>query len=493
MHYHWDVSNRISPMDSFNMPVGKCPSINVVRPLGGKSSKGDKKIIDEDTYKWDGTNYVYDWAPLKRQIDTVREKAKLYQLTIDNPPWAFQRGIDFKGSKQVETYGNAWPPNDSEAWGRYLRAMLKELVETYGREEVEQWRFCIGREIGTEGHWRASQLEFFEHYRNTVNSIHAVLPTAKVGTHFLWASAKHPFGPDFVKWCKKNDVHYDFIGVSYYPFYDKEKRVDIDYVYKVDFAPIKGIPQWNRSATLEIHEFALIKSMSARGNSFVNAPEAHRESFTVMLGKMMYEHDIVDVFRWGSGEGRVAEQAFFAMKGNDYYASSKRGKPIGSGSMVDAVFSLDVPNQQYNIMIYHYNADLHAKTGEPVKIATTLPVPPSTEIQYRTARYENRGLTWSDWKMIPTTATNGLEKSSLELNFQLTPFSFQVVELQLPETATRSSSSILIENNASSDSTRSLNPIIIDVPRHVAVDVLLERPLGCEAEIIPSFLARTGP
>lgn len=429
MHYHWDVSNRISPMGSFKMPVGEKPYINIVRPLGGKSKNG-KKLVAEDTYKWDGEKYIYDWAPLKKQIDTVLAKARLFQLLIDNPPWSFQRGIDFKGGKEVETYGNAWPPNDPKAWSLYIQAMLKELIKTYGREKVEQWRYCIGREIGTGGHWRGSQLAFFEHYKNTEKSIRSVLPNAKVGTHFLWGSAKHSFGPDFVKWCKKNDVHYDFVGVSYYPFYDKMKRVDMDHVYQVDFAPIKDIPEWNSAAKLEIHEFSLITSMSSKGNSYKNASKAHQESFTVMLAKMMYENDLTHVFRWGTGENKSAEQAFLSMEGNIYYASSKMGAPTTQGNMVDAVFARDESTRQYNIMAYNYNADPDAKNNEPVKIVTTLPAPPGTEIKYRNATYEKGGLNWSDWETIRTKAVNDSKTSNLEFNVELAPFSFQKLEIR---------------------------------------------------------------
>lgn len=436
MHYHWDVSNRISPMGRMNMPVGENPYITVVRPLGGKS-RNDQKLIEEDTYKWDGSNYFYDWAPLKKQIDTVLVKARLFQLMIDNPPWAFQRGIDLKGGKEVETYGNAWPPNDPEAWSTYIQAMLTELIKTYGSEQVEQWRYCIGREIGTGGHWRGSQLEFFEHYATTENAIRSVLPNAKVGTHFLWASSKHSFGPDFVKWCKLNNVRYDFMGVSYYPFYNQMKRVDMEHVYKVDFAPIKDIPEWNPSATLEIHEFSLITSMSAKGNSYENASKAHQESFAVMLAKMMYEHDMVNIFRWGTGKNKVAEQTFLTMKGNTYFASSQQGSPTASGNMVDAVFARDSSCQQYNIMVYNYNANPEAKTSEPVHIVTTLPLRPGTQVEYRIATYEQNDLNWSKWKTAGTKAVRKPEDSRLEFSVQLEPFSFKKIEFRAPKVLRR--------------------------------------------------------
>lgn len=434
MHYHWNISNRISPMRGFAMPVGDDPYITVVRPLGGKSKNG-KKLIEQDTYKWDGKKYVYDWAPLKQQIDVVNKKAKLYQLMIDNPPWAFQRGLDFKGQNEVETYGNAWPPNDPEAWAGFIEAMLKELVKTYGKNRVEKWRFCVGREIGTEGHWRGTKSEFFDHYSNTVKVIHSVLPKAKVGTHFLWASSKKSYGQDFVKWCKRNDTRYDFIGLSYYPFFHKLNRVDMDYVYKVDFAPIKDSSAWNPEATLEIHEFSLIKSMSKVGNSFDNAPPAHTEAFTVMLAKMMYDHDMVDVFRWGTGEDKLAEQAFREMEGNIYYKSSEKGSPTSDGNMIDAVFAHDERRRQYNVMAYNYNANPDARKSESVNIRLTLPDPPNAEVKYRSAVYREKGLNWTDWETIETSSASRGEKSRLQVSIKMPPFSFQKLEFKVARTA----------------------------------------------------------
>lgn len=428
MHYHWDITSRISPVNGFKMPAGKNPGINVVRPLGGKSS-GGKKLINEDTYKWDGEKYYYDWAPLKKQINNVTSKLRLHQLMIDNAPWAFQRGVDLKGGKEVETYGNAWPPNDANAWSLYIKAMLQELIKTYGIEKVEQWRYCIGREIGTSGHWHGGQLAFFEHYKNTENAIRAILPNAKVGTHFLWASSKNSFGPAFVKWCKQNNVHYDFVAISYYPFYNQIKRVDMDHVYKVDFAPIKDIPEWDSDATLEIHEFALIRSMSSKGNSFKRAPTAHQESFTVMLAKMMYDKDIYNVFRWGSGANKVAERAFLAMKGNTYYASSKRGTPKSSGNMVDAVFARDESNKQYNIMAYNYNADAGSQNSEPVRIVAAISVPPGTGIKYRDAVYQKNGLHWSAWKTGKTAAGKNSKESVVSFLTSIPVFSFVKYEI----------------------------------------------------------------
>lgn len=429
MHYHWNISNRISPSRAFKIPVGEEPLINVVRPLGGKSKNGEK-LLAEDTYKWDGSNYVYDWAPLKKQIANVQSRATLYQLLIDNPPWAFQRGLDFKGEPEVETYGNAWPPNDPEAWASYLQAMMRELIKSYGREQVEKWRYCIGREIGTAGHWRGTREEFFQHYQNTERAIHAVVPQAQVGTHFLWGSSRNAFGPDFVKWCHQHKVRYDFVGVSYYPFYQRKERTEMEHVYAVDFAPMKDIPEWNSAATLEIHEFALIKTMSAKGNSYEVAPKDYRESFTVMLAKMMYEHEMFDVFRWGTGRDQLAEQALLEMENNLYYTSSQEGSPSEKGGQVSAIFCEDESAQHYAVLVASYNVQATSKAVEPVTIGAQIPLPPETKMERRTAIYQAGELKWSEWESFTTEGAPNSQRSQVECKLQLEPFSFQKVEFR---------------------------------------------------------------
>lgn len=434
MRYHWDIFNRISPDGGLSVPAGGNTGVCVVRPLGGKATNG-RKDLAEDTYKWNGTGYYYDWAPLKKQINSVLAETRLFQLMIDNAPWAFQRGVDRNGFPEIDTYGNAWPPNDPKAWTGYIQAMLEELVRTYGRQEVGKWRFCIGREIGTGGHWRAGQAAFFEHYKLTEKAIRLVLPDAKVGAHFLWASAPNSYGPAFVKWCKANESRYDFIGVSYYPFYDQINRVDMARVYKNDFSPIKDQPDWNPSATLEIHEFALIKSINQAGNGFDNASSVYQEPFAVMLAKMMHENGMVNVFRWGSGDSKSpALQSLAEMQESNYYTSSASGSARTAGSMVDAIFARDIARKQYDVIAYNYNANPGALGQEPVDFRITLPAPAGTNVKYRTASYPNatRTLQWSAWLAGKTVPGAHEGQSVFSLDAKVEAFSFTRLQV-LPE------------------------------------------------------------
>ena len=78
---------------------------------------------------------------------------------------------------------------------------------------------------------------------------------------------RNSWGPDFVAYCMAHKLPYDFVGMSFYPFYNRMDRVDLENVYAKDIAPIKDRPDWNPKASFEIHEYALIVTMGGKGSS----------------------------------------------------------------------------------------------------------------------------------------------------------------------------------------------------------------------------------
>ncbi|MGB5417489.1 alpha-1,4-L-rhamnosidase [Algibacter sp.] len=440
MPYHLNVYNRITPINGVN-PAGanKNAKFCIVRPLGGIAKKGVADV-SKDSYIWDDSSkkFYTDFTLLKKQIDGIfNEGQEIHQIVLDNPSWAFQRNSEGKlvgDSLKVATYGNAEPPRDYKAWGNYLKEVMQFLVKTYGVEKMLNIQFDIGREIGTPTHWSGTQEQFFEFYKTSVNAIHSVLSKAKVGTHFLWGTAKKPWGTDFVKWAKANGVYYDFIGVSYYPFYQRAGRTNFNEVYTKDFAVIKDIPEWNTNAKLEMHEFALIKSLSKAGNAFENAPDAHQNAFMVGLMKMFYEHNMHNVFQWGNGSSYIpASTILLEMEGCRYFKSKKEGTQQTEENYVDAIFAKDKTKNQYNILAYNYNANPDSNISEAIKIVTTIDAEAGTKIKYRIANYnkEDNKLSWSNWQETITQG-NSKDKSTLAFENKLPVFSFLKYEVVLP-------------------------------------------------------------
>ncbi|WP_299016007.1 alpha-1,4-L-rhamnosidase [uncultured Polaribacter sp.] len=438
MPYHLNVYNRITPINGVNPANNKNAKFCIVRPLGGIAKKGVADL-SKDSYKWNAKSkkFYTDFSLLKKQLDGIFNDGKgIHQIVLDNPSWAFQRNA--KGelvgdSLKVATYGNAEPPRDYKAWENYLKEVMRFLITTYGEDKIQNIQFDIGREIGTPTHWSGTKEQFFKFYKTSVTAIHSVLPNAKVGTHFLWGTSKKAWGRDFVKWAKINKAHYDFVGVSYYPFYHQAGRTNFNEVYAKDFAVIKDTPEWNKNAKLEMHEYSLIKKLSKAGNAFESAPNAHQNSFMVGLMKMFYQNNMQNVFQWGNGASYApASKLLLAMEGDTYFENTKQGKSETEENYIDAIFAKDTTKNRYHILAYNYNANPNATNKESLKISATFNVPPNTKLKYRVANYnkEKNNVSWSKWQETITKG-NYKQKSTILFNKDLAVFSFLKYEVDL--------------------------------------------------------------
>ena len=408
----WDVHNRLPPFESINVPsLGKKGAkINCVRLLGGWRSM-DTSV---DAYKWDGEAYVYDWEVLKRRIDVVLASGmELYQFVLDNPPWAFQRGLTFVDEpdgihylkKDMNaTYGNPVPPNDPEAWARFIEEMMRELVRSYGRETVAGWRFRVGSEIDTRpGHWVGTMEQFFEHYRITSNAVWSVVPEAKVGVQFREATMENnyidytgknegSYGAPFIEWAKANGIHYDFIGVSFYPIYTREDEVDLEQAYALDFAVMNDHPDRLAGSSFEIHEYAAMAQIQ-KGN-FVWLSNSYEAAFFVNLACLVYDKNIAKVHQWrkSSFEDKIyspevlAKAALDTMVGKQRFAVSRLGEPEVKGNMIDGIFARG-EGEALDALIFNYNANPQYRDDESLLIRMKTQLPVGASFRYRIATY----------------------------------------------------------------------------------------------------------
>lgn len=411
LYNFWSVNNFTEGSSSRMSPaITEDAKANLVRSLGGWRS-GD---ISGDSCRWDGTKYVYDWTTIKKRIDQKRNAGiDIFQIVLDNPPWAFQRGFKFVDERNGKDYlqedsnalyGNSLPPNDPQAWSDFIEALVKELIATYGRETVESWRFRVGTEIDTRPHhWSATMQQYFDHYKNTVQAVHRVLPTATIGAQFREASMKPkyvdykgniepPYGPLFVAWAKQNDIHYDFIGTSFYPRYNLETRVDLEHMYAREQAPIAEHSDWRPGATFEVHEYKPITEI--KEGHFLMLNTSHSAAFNAMFAKLIYEKGIPQVYQWksvteglDSGES-MTHKALMGMVGNRRFSHQKIGTPNIDGNRIDAIFSAGANDGSYSLLAFNYNTDPKYQSPESVDISMTLPVTPGTNYEIRSTLYD---------------------------------------------------------------------------------------------------------
>ena len=110
--------------------------------------------------------------------------------------------------------GNVTPPADYERWNHLIRLFAQHLLERYGREEVESWNFEVWNEPNLNFFFDGTQEEYFTLYENTARTLKAVDAKLRVGGP---ATSVNAWIPEFLQYCRANDVPVDFITTHHYP------------------------------------------------------------------------------------------------------------------------------------------------------------------------------------------------------------------------------------------------------------------------------------
>lgn len=141
-----------------------------------------------------------------------------FLLSIGMKPFvelSFMPATLASGDTTVFRYeANVTPPKDYNQWAILIGKLAAHWVERYGVNEVREWFFEVWNEPNLEEFWTGTQQDYFKLYRLSAEAIKSVDPLLKVGGP---ASAKNAWIPEFVEFCKRNQVPVDFISTHHYP------------------------------------------------------------------------------------------------------------------------------------------------------------------------------------------------------------------------------------------------------------------------------------
>jgi hypothetical protein len=414
----WNTINRIAPKNGVSAIDGL--HINTVRMLGGitkKDSEGNKVPdleYDTATYNPQTNSYEYNFTPLTDRIDTIiKQGGKLFQIVLDQPPWAFQTGhtfipgddfdgINFLEKQRVSHYGNSLPPKDMVAYNEFLQAMMKHLLVEYGTEQVLSWRFRIGTEIETPDHWYGTEADFLAHFGNSVNAIRAVLPNAIIGLHtrapnFIYRNGTvtnykfepiKSFASALIEYSHKNNIQYDFWGISDYPFINNADTRDPRTKYDSFFKDLVEHPQWQTDAIVDIQEYSVITRMGfvAPIYAYITSQTPHADTFNVALTSEFYKNNIQQIFQWGlrSGDKPWFVEAFTSMVNQPRVlanVTTQNGKQVNN---VDSIIVTDPNDNKITSITYHYDPrDLEATNNQEITQSFKTGFPAGTTYYYR--------------------------------------------------------------------------------------------------------------
>ena len=426
----WQVANDISPSYEGSQDVAQIRpdmKMNIIR-LSGGIKDGKQKNTDYDMVRWsDAANdYVYDFSRLLNVINKADENGdKIYQMVIDNVPWCFQRGytfvdldknhydgVHFRKFEEVEQYGNALPPYDMAEYGQYVEAFMQTLVDNYGMNRVKNWRFRIGSEIESPGHWKGTAEDFIAYLDVSMRAIRKVVPDAHIGIHtrqprYSAVSVKGlnykgekfvSFSKEILDHCSKNNLLINSWGLSYYVQFDKKGEFYTDEKWYDDFVlPLVSSPKWNKNTEINLEEFKATASFKGPDGTAVTlkSESTHGEVAHIALSNLFYKHpELNQIHRWiqtKNTKDDIANKELLTMVGETRYESTVKGKPDISSNVIDAIFAKDEANSTYKALLYNYNGDSTSyQSKQPVNLSFVTEFPVGTKFQYRNSNYTQR-------------------------------------------------------------------------------------------------------
>ena len=147
-------------------------------------------------------------------IDTIFD----FLLSIGMRPFmelGFMPSVLASGTQTCFHYkGNVTVPASYEEWDAMITALIRHLIERYGRAEVRRWYFVVWNEPNLKFFVAGEMEDYFELYEHTARAIKSVDAMLQVGGP---ATALNAWIPELITYCHEHEVPLDFITSHHYP------------------------------------------------------------------------------------------------------------------------------------------------------------------------------------------------------------------------------------------------------------------------------------
>lgn len=153
--------------------------------------------------------YEYNFLNVKKVIDNVLECGFKPFVELSFMPEALAKkkkyGLRYKNNISV--------PKSYEKYYKFIHDFGEFLVEHYGKEEIETWKFEVWNEPDLGIFFNGSQKDYFKLYKNAYKALKDVDPKLEVGGP---STSKCKWLKEFAEYGEKNGCKADFITTHHY-------------------------------------------------------------------------------------------------------------------------------------------------------------------------------------------------------------------------------------------------------------------------------------
>ena len=292
------TQTRLLPME-----VPYADNLNVVRLIGGWNVNfGAEKPIPADVadlvYKDAYGNLQYRWDKLALRLNPyVSLGYTNLTLVLDNIPYCFPSNII------MQSYGQVATPAHFVEWQTFVSNLCVALVNLYGFDTANQFRFRQGTEAGSATRFAGTQEDYFKIYDHSATAIKSVLPGAKFGP-FNMAEANNVDMLQLARHCASGTnaatgtigSPFDFFSISDYIAqanhpHNPQSNADADISY---FRQVQAELPW--PVSWEVHEFGILNCES---NLATDEPGARGAAWDFQTMSRYREGGLSRWYHWG--------------------------------------------------------------------------------------------------------------------------------------------------------------------------------------------------
>ena len=122
-------------------------------------------------------SFVFNFQYVDELFDSMLEKGIRPFVELGFFPDCLRGG----DAAQFWWKGHVTPPERYDGWCMLVEKFVLHVLERYGEQEVRTWYFEVWNEPNLHGFWDGTRSQYFELYRQTVQTIKAIDPALRVG------------------------------------------------------------------------------------------------------------------------------------------------------------------------------------------------------------------------------------------------------------------------------------------------------------------------
>jgi len=356
--------------------------VEIMGATGGSDNRdclrnpSDRAVLDD-----------YDFSRLVAGCRSIVGLGLKPYLKLGNVPSKYSADRD-----QGDFNMNVRPPADYAAYGRYMTACAKALLDAFGREELLKWRFAVLTEFENAGWFKDTSgdpgktfQEYCRLYETTAEAFtRTISPYLAIGAHAMAVTEGLWDERLFIKYAAEHGLPLKFITASFYDARPGQFTSGMDMPRTIDHLRDAAVAAGLTNLWYGVDEGRLLWGMPRKGPGPNDlgiriVGDTWQAAYDARIVKQLFDSGADYFASWGYLSGPdiffegLPSVSFHVARESAKFGGMRRvpvaseGKPR-DGAEIGAVAAVSADGGTVRVMAYVFKNDLGASGSVPLRL-----------------------------------------------------------------------------------------------------------------------------